>query len=121
MKNLKITVNGKAYDVTVEEVDSSEEVVSTESIKESTNTKPSTKEEVTFSAGEETVKSPMPGTIVSINVTEGQKVSSGDVLLILEAMKMENEIVAPKNAVVSKIAVSKGQSVDSETVLLSLK
>ena len=63
----------------------------------------------------------MPGTIVSVDVTVGQSVSEGDVLVILEAMKMENEIMAPHDGVVAGIHVSKGQSVDSGTPLVSLQ
>ena len=81
MKNLKITVNGTAYDV----------------------------------------NSPMPGTIVSVNVSAGQNVKKGDVLVVLEAMKMENEIMAPRDAVVASVQVNKGDSVDSGTPLVSLQ
>ncbi|HCA28622.1 MAG TPA: acetyl-CoA carboxylase biotin carboxyl carrier protein subunit, partial [Ruminococcaceae bacterium] len=70
---------------------------------------------------EEIVKSPMPGTIVDVKVQSGQKVKSGDVLLILEAMKMENEIMAPHDAVVGSILVTKGQSVESAAPLVSLR
>ena len=63
----------------------------------------------------------MPGTIVSVNVTVGQKVSKGDVLVILEATKMENEIMSPRDAVVAGISVNKGDSVDSGTALVSLQ
>ncbi|MBQ6120950.1 MAG: biotin/lipoyl-binding protein, partial [Clostridia bacterium] len=71
-------------------------------------------------AGAETVKSPMPGTINAVNVTAGQSVKKGDVLVILEAMKMENEIKAPRDAVVASVNVTKGASVSSGDVLLSL-
>ena len=63
----------------------------------------------------------MPGTIVDVKVQSGQKVKSGDVLLILEAMKMENEIMAPHDAVVGSILVTKGQSVESAAPLVSLR
>lgn len=69
-------------------------------------------------ASGEPVKSPMPGNILKINVTQGQQVSEGDVLMILEAMKMENEISAPKSGTVAQIAVSKGAVVETGTVLL---
>ncbi len=64
---------------------------------------------------------PMPGTILNIKVQPGQTVKSGDVLLILEAMKMENEIMAPHDAVVDSVLVTKGQSVESGTPLVSLR
>ena len=69
-------------------------------------------------AAGEVVKSPMPGNILKINVSQGQAVKEGDVLIILEAMKMENEIVAPKAGSVAQIAVSKGQVVETGTPLI---
>ena len=63
------------------------------------------------------VKSPMPGTILKVNVSAGQKVSEGDVLFILEAMKMENEIVAPTSGTVSQVIANKGGSVATDEVL----
>lgn len=70
--------------------------------------------------GESGVTSPMPGTILAINVKAGDKVKAGDVLLILEAMKMENEIVAPQDGVVSRVAVTKGASVNTGDLLIAL-
>ena len=64
-------------------------------------------------AAGEVVKSPMPGNILKIQVTQGQQVKEGDVLIILEAMKMENEIVAPKSGSVAQIIVTKGQVVET--------
>lgn len=69
-------------------------------------------------AAGEVVKSPMPGNILKINVAQGQAVKEGDVLIVLEAMKMENEIVAPKSGSVAQIAVSKGQVVETGTPLV---
>ena len=66
----------------------------------------------------EVVKSPMPGNILKINVSLGQKVKEGDVLIVLEAMKMENEIVAPKAGSVAQVAVSKGQVVETGSPLV---
>ena len=69
-------------------------------------------------AAGEAVKSPMPGNILKINVSQGQKVNEGDVLLILEAMKMENEVTATKAGTVAQIAVTKGQVVETGTPLV---
>ena len=71
---------------------------------------------VAVAAGE-AVKSPMPGNILKINVTQGQKVNEGDVIMILEAMKMENEIVATRSGTIAQIAVSKGAVVETGAVL----
>jgi glutaconyl-CoA decarboxylase len=68
-------------------------------------------------AAGEPVKSPMPGNILKINVTQGQAVNEGDVLMILEAMKMENEIVATKAGTIAQISVTKGAVVETGTVL----
>ncbi len=63
------------------------------------------------------VKAPMPGAILKVNATQGQSVNEGDVLFILEAMKMENEIVAPCSGTVSQVVVSQGNTVDTDAVL----
>lgn len=69
-------------------------------------------------AAGEVVKSPMPGNILKINVTVGQKVNEGDALLVLEAMKMENEVAAPKSGTVAQIIVSKGAVVETGAPLV---
>lgn len=66
------------------------------------------------------VNAPLPGTVLSVNVSNGQSVKSGDVLLVIEAMKMENEIMAPRDGTVTSVAVSKGQAVESGTALVYL-
>lgn len=66
------------------------------------------------------VKAPMPGTILKVNVTAGQSVKAGDIMFILEAMKMENEIVAPTDGTVSQVAAAKGSSVATDDVLAYL-
>lgn len=70
-----------------------------------------------FAAGE-VVKSPMPGNILKINVSQGQKVNEGDVLIVLEAMKMENEIVATKSGTVAQIVTAKGAVVETGAPLV---
>ena len=71
-------------------------------------------------AAGETVDSPMPGTIIRVDVTAGQAVKSGDILVILEAMKMENEILAPRDGTVAQVVVQKGSSVDTGSPLVVL-
>ena len=66
----------------------------------------------------EAVTAPMPGTILKVNVQNGQAVKEGDVLCVLEAMKMENEILAPKNGTVTQVLVSKSSTVDTGAALV---
>lgn len=126
MKNLKITVNGVAYDVQVEETDGSS--VSAAPVaapaaapKAAAPKAAAPKKAAPAAAGGEPVKSPMPGTILDVKVSAGQAVKEGDVLIILEAMKMENEIMAPHNGTVASVSVNKGESVDTGAVLVTLK
>ena len=69
----------------------------------------------------ESVDSPMPGNILKVNVVSGQTVKQGDVLLILEAMKMENEIMAPKSGTVTQVLVSKGATVETGAPLVFIR
>ncbi|MCX7614885.1 MAG: biotin/lipoyl-binding protein [Clostridiales bacterium] len=71
-------------------------------------------------AAGESILSPMPGTILDIKVTAGQTVKRGQVLVVLEAMKMENDIVAPRDAVVAQVATTKGASVNTGDLLVVL-
>ena len=66
----------------------------------------------------EPITAPMPGTILKVNVSAGQKVSAGTVLCVLEAMKMENEILAPKDGTITQVVVSKGSNVDTGSPLV---
>ena len=68
-------------------------------------------------AGGTNITAPMPGTILSVNTAVGSTVNAGDVLIILEAMKMENEIVAPCAGTVKQVLVSKGSTVETDAVL----
>ncbi len=118
MKNLKITVNGTTYDVQVEEVGSSSSApVAAPAAAPAKPAAPAP----AASAGEGTpVESPMPGTVVDIKVANGAKVAEGDTVIILEAMKMENEIAAPCAGTITSVCVSKGESVDSGKVLVTI-
>ena len=119
MKNLRITVNGVAYDVQVEELGADAPAGVSPAPAPAAAPKAAVKKAVSAAAGEK-VAAPMPGTIVSVNVSEGQSVKQGDVLVVLEAMKMENEIKAPKDGTVSSVAVSKGESVDTGATLVTI-
>ncbi len=128
MKNLRITVNGTPYDVQVEELGGAASTPATAASvpapaapapAAAPAAKPVAKPAAP--AGGEAVSSPMPGTIVSVNVQVGQSVKKGEVLLVLEAMKMENEIMAPHDAKVTAVLVNKGDSVETGTPLVSLQ
>ena len=72
-------------------------------------------------AGGESVTSPMPGNILAVNVTAGQAVKKGDVLMVLEAMKMENEIMAPCDGTVGAVSVTKGATVETGALLCTIQ
>ena len=122
MRKFQIVVNGTSYIVDVEELQAGQAPapVAAAPVAAPAPAAPAPKPAAAAPAGAETVKSPMPGTINAVNVTAGQSVKKGDVLVILEAMKMENEIKAPRDAVVASVNVTKGASVSSGDVLLSL-
>ena len=134
-KQYTVTVNGTAYEVTVESVSggrmASAPVARTASAPVARAAAPvaapapaaaaaapaAPKAAPAASGSGETVSSPMPGTILDVKVAAGQAVKSGDILFILEAMKMENEIFAPCDGTVSSVAVSKGAAVNPGDVL----
>jgi biotin carboxyl carrier protein len=132
MKYYTITVNGNTYDVTVEEgaraVQASAPVAAPVakpaaapvSAPKAPEASAAPAAATSGSAGGVKVSSPMPGKIISAKVTVGQKVKKGDVLLILEAMKMENEIVSPQDGTVASINVTAGQSVEAGNLLATL-
>lgn len=123
-----VSLNNKRYEVDVDEssavlVGVSDEVVANPT-PVATNVAPATPAPQPAStanvADGTSVKAPMPGSILAVNVTSGQSVKQGDVLVVLEAMKMENEILAPSDAVVKQVLVSKGNNVDTDDVLVVL-
>lgn len=120
MKQLKVTVNGIAYDVCVEEVG---EVASAPAVAAApaAPAAPAPAPAAPAAAGGEVISAPMPGTILSVNVTVGQAVKKGDVLCVLEAMKMENEIYAPRDGEVASVTATKGEAVESGKALVTLK
>lgn len=119
MKNLKITVNGVSYDVQVEETGAASTPAATAASAPAPAPK-AAPAPAAPAAGGEPVKAPMPGTIVSVAVSNGQEVKTGDVLVVLEAMKMENEIKAPKDGKIVSVSVNKGDAVESGAELVSI-
>ena len=120
MKKYNVTVNGTAYEVTLEAVDASEVKTSpapAAAPAAAPAPTPAAAPAAPVSGGKETVSSPMPGNILAVNVANGAAVKKGDVLMILEAMKMENEIMAPKAGKVTSVNVQKGATVESGTLL----
>jgi len=108
MKKFRVHVNGKAYEVEVEEIgDSSVAAPKPAAAPAPEVPKPSA------ASGDEVIVSPMPGKIVSIAVKKGQAVKEGDLILVLEAMKMENEIYCGRGGTVKEIAVSEGATVNT--------
>lgn len=133
MRKFNITVNGKAYEVEVEEVGGVSmpsrpaAPVVTASAPKQTASAPAASApaapapEKVIVAGGTTVNAPMPGTILDVRVAVGDTVKANDVLVILEAMKMENEIMSPVAGKVSLINVSKGTSVNSGDVIIVIE
>ncbi len=115
MRRFRVNVNGNEYDITVEEIDAS-------AAKAAPAPKAAPKAEAPAAAPAdgETVKSPMPGTILKVNVSNGAAVKKGDVLMVLEAMKMENEIMGPCDGKVTSVTVAQGASVESGAVLCTI-
>ena len=120
MKNLKITVNGVTYDVQVEEVGGVASAPVAAPVAAAPVAAPAAAPAAAPVAGAESIDAPMPGTILDIKVKAGDSVKKNDVLMVLEAMKMENEIVAPRDGVIAAVCVSKGEAVNSGSALISL-
>ncbi len=125
MKNYRITVNGNTYDVQVEELNGavvsnapSATQVATPVAKPATPSPAPAKS--SGAEGSAKVTSPMPGNILDIKVNVGDKVEANQCVVILEAMKMENEIVTPNAGTVASINVTKGQTVASGDVLITV-
>jgi glutaconyl-CoA decarboxylase len=139
MKKFNVTVNGKSYAVEVEEVGAAQGSFTYTPVQQATapqapaaapqpspeapapapKVAPAPKAPVGEVSGE-LLTAPMPGTILDVKVTEGQTVKAGELILILEAMKMENEIVSPKDGVVNKIHTSKSSTVSTGEPLVTI-
>ena len=122
MRRFNVTVNGVSYDVVVEEVgaEASAPVAAPIQAPVAAPAPAAPKAAVAGNAGAVQVKAPMPGTILKVNATVGASVKKGDVLCVLEAMKMENDICAPQDGTVASVNVQKGASVNTDDVLVTL-
>ena len=122
MKYYNITVNGVAYSVSVEETAAGAAPVAPAAAPapKAAPAPAAAPKAAAGAAGAVAVKAPMPGNILDVKVKAGASVKAGDVLVILEAMKMENEIVAPQDGTVASINVHKGDTVNSGDVLVSM-
>ena len=123
MKYYNITVNGVAYSVSVEETAAGAAPVAAAPAAPKAPAAPAAAPRAAApagAAGAVSVKAPMPGNILDVKVAAGASVKAGDVLVILEAMKMENEIVAPQDGTVASVNVHKGDTVNSGDVLVSM-
>ena len=118
MRKYNVTVNGTSYEVMVEETTGT--AAAPASPAQAAPAAPAAAPAPVASGSGETINSPMPGTILSIKVAAGQAVKSGETLMILEAMKMENEIVSPKDGTVTGISVSEGATVESGSLLCTI-
>lgn len=116
MKKYKVNVNGNWYEIALELVDEND--VKTATAPAAPTQAPAAT--TAAPAGAEVIKAPMPGTILSVNFAEGASVKKGDNLVILEAMKMENEIKAPRDGKIASVNVTKGAAVQSGDVLVTL-
>lgn len=138
MKNYRVTVNGVAYDVVVEELGAGVAPVVTPAPvyvpapapaaapapvaapAPAAAPAPVAAPAPAGKAGATAIKAPMPGTVIKVNVKPGDAVKKGDVLCVLEAMKMENDIMAPSDGVVASVETSQGASVATDAVLVTM-
>lgn len=127
MKKYNITVNGVSYEVEVEEIKEGIVAAPRAATPAPKAAAPAPKPAApkaaapVVSAGATTVEAPLPGNVWKVMVKEGQEVKEGDILIILEAMKMENEIYSPSNGTVAAVHVAEGASVNGGDPLVSLK
>ena len=114
MKKYRVTVNGTAYEIELEELTGAAPAPAAAPVAAPAAAPAPA---AAAPAGGEQVTSPMPGTILSINVAAGDTVKRGQVLMVLEAMKMENEIMCPCDGKIASVNASKGASVEAGTLL----
>ncbi len=119
MKAYKVNVNGNVYEITLEIIDKNEINTTSAPASAAPTSAPATAPAAATTGGV-AITAPMPGTILKVNVTNGQAVKKGDVLMVLEAMKMENEIMAPSDGTITSVNTQAGASVEPGAVLCTL-
>lgn len=117
MKSYTITVNGTSYDVTVEENGEGAAPSAAPAPKAAAPKKAAAKP---AAAGSASINAPMRGTIVDVKVKVGDKVTNGTVIAVLEAMKMENDIVSDKDGVIASVCVNKGDAVETGAAVVTI-
>ena len=118
MKTYNVTVNGVTYSVVVEEVGGA--AVASAPMAAPVAAPAAAPKAAGGAQGSVTIKAPMPGNIMKVNVKPGQAVKKGDVLVVLEAMKMENDVCAPEDGTVASVEVAQGATVETDAVLVTL-
>lgn len=121
MKKYEVEINGELYEVSVRELETDTDMTYAQSEEKPAPVKQEKPTAQSSASGDSTeIRAPMAGTIFKIQATPGQKVSQGDTLLVLEAMKMENEVVAPRDGVVQEVHVRANERVASDQLLVTL-
>lgn len=124
MRKFVINVNGKSYDVEVEEIRDgvavASPVVSAPVAAPAPQAAPAAAPKATGTAGSVKIEAPMPGNVLKVNVKVGDTVAEGQAVAVLEAMKMENDIVAPSAGIVASVNVSVGDAIDTGAVIVTL-
>ncbi|MBE6671077.1 MAG: acetyl-CoA carboxylase biotin carboxyl carrier protein subunit [Ruminococcaceae bacterium] len=121
MKAYKVNVNGNLYEITLEIIDKKD--IGTTPVSAAPAPAPAAPTPAPAApaqTGSTTISAPMPGTILKVNVANGQAVKKGDVLMILEAMKLENEITSPIDGTVASVNIQTGATVETGTLLCTL-
>ncbi len=122
MKKYRVNVNGTSYEIVIEEIDASAVKPAPPAPPPAAAPTPvATPAPAAAPAGAEAVNSPMPGTILAVNKNVGDTVKSGDVVMILEAMNMENEIMGARDGKVTSVNLTKGATVNSGDVLFTIE
>jgi glutaconyl-CoA/methylmalonyl-CoA decarboxylase subunit gamma len=120
MKKYVIKLNDKVYEVEMEEVTAETSAAYTETVKSAPKAAPAPAPAAAPVSGGQKIDAPMPGTILNVAVKAGDTIKKGQLLVVLEAMKMENEIVSPVDGKITSVGVTKGDSVNTGDFLVQI-